>query len=76
VTHSNCAVTVTKAGTVGRPLPGVEVRLVDEEDRDVAPGAPGEIICRGENITMATGGSRRRLLRPYAMAGSARVISP
>jgi long-chain acyl-CoA synthetase len=52
VTHSNCAVTVTKAGTVGRPIPGVEVRLVDEEDRDVAPGAPGEIICRGENITI------------------------
>jgi long-chain acyl-CoA synthetase len=52
VTHSNCAVTVTKPGTVGRSLPGVEVRLVDEEDRDVAPGAPGEIICRGENITI------------------------
>jgi long-chain acyl-CoA synthetase len=52
VTHSNCAVTVTKAGTVGRPLPDVEVRLVDEEDRDVAPGASGEIICRGENITI------------------------
>jgi long-chain acyl-CoA synthetase len=52
VTHSNCAVIVTKAGTVGRPIPGVEVRLVDEEDRDVVPGAPGEIICRGENITI------------------------
>ena len=51
VTHSNCAVTVTKAGTVGRPISGVESRLVDEEDRDVALGAPGEIICRGENIT-------------------------
>jgi long-chain acyl-CoA synthetase len=52
VTHSNCAVTVTKAGTVGRPIPGVEVRLVDEEGRDVAQDAPGEIICRGENITI------------------------
>jgi long-chain acyl-CoA synthetase len=52
VTHSNCAVAVIKAGTVGRPIPGVEVRLVDEEDREVAAGAPGEIICRGENITI------------------------
>jgi long-chain acyl-CoA synthetase len=59
VTHSNCAATVTKAGTVGRPIPGVEVRLVDEEDRDVAAGAPGEIICRGENITIGYGGSDR-----------------
>jgi long-chain acyl-CoA synthetase len=52
VTHSNCAAAVTKAGTVGPPIPGVEVRLVDEEDHDVAVGAPGEIICRGENITV------------------------
>lgn len=52
VTLSNWAVSVTKAGTVGRPIPGVEVRLVEEEDREVAPGAPGEIICRGENITI------------------------
>ncbi len=52
VTHSNWAGAVTKAGTVGPPLPGVEVRLVDDGGRDVAQGAPGEIICRGENITI------------------------
>jgi long-chain acyl-CoA synthetase len=52
VTHSNCVVAVSKPGTVGPPIPGVEARLVDEEDRDVAPGAPGEIVCRGENITI------------------------
>lgn len=52
VTHSNCAVMVSKPGTVGPPIPGVEARLVDDEDHDVAPGAPGEIICRGENITI------------------------
>jgi long-chain acyl-CoA synthetase len=52
VTHSNAAGPVTKPGTVGPPIPGVEVRLVDEEGRDVAPGAAGEIICRGENITI------------------------
>jgi long-chain acyl-CoA synthetase len=51
VTHSNCAVSVSKAGTVGRPISGVESRVIDEENRDVALGAPGEIICRGENIT-------------------------
>ena len=52
VTHSNCAIAVSKPGTVGPPIPGVEARLVDDEDRDVAPGEPGEIICRGENITI------------------------
>jgi malonyl-CoA/methylmalonyl-CoA synthetase len=34
-------------GSVGTPLPGVEVRLVDEEDEVVAEAEPGEIQVRG-----------------------------
>ncbi|HZJ25720.1 MAG TPA: AMP-binding protein [Acidimicrobiia bacterium] len=33
--------------TDGRPLDGVELRLVDDAGRDVAPGTPGEILSRG-----------------------------
>jgi acyl-CoA synthetase (AMP-forming)/AMP-acid ligase II len=33
--------------TDGRPLPGVEVRLVDEAGRDVGPGQAGEVLSRG-----------------------------
>jgi acyl-CoA synthetase (AMP-forming)/AMP-acid ligase II len=33
--------------TDGRPLPGVELRLVDEEGRDVEVGEPGEIWAKG-----------------------------
>jgi HIP---CoA ligase len=36
--------------TVGRPLPGVDVRLVDEAGTTVAPGEPGEILVRGYNV--------------------------
>lgn len=32
--------------SVGRPLPGVELRIVDAEGRDVAAGEEGEIVCR------------------------------
>jgi long-chain acyl-CoA synthetase len=52
VTHSNAAGLVTKPGTIGPLIPGVEARLVDEEDRDVPEGAQGELICRGENVTI------------------------
>ena len=33
--------------TDGRPLPWVEVRTVDEDDKDVGTGQPGEILTRG-----------------------------
>jgi acyl-CoA synthetase (AMP-forming)/AMP-acid ligase II len=33
--------------TDGRPLAGVEMRLVDDDGRDVEVGEPGEIISRG-----------------------------
>lgn len=34
-------------GSVGRPLPGNTVRLVDVEDRPVSPGEVGRILARG-----------------------------
>ncbi len=39
-----------RAGSVGRPVPGVELRLVDERRRDVRPGDPGEVLVRGPNV--------------------------
>ncbi len=38
------------AMTSGRPIPGVELRSVDAQGRDVPPGTPGEILVRGFNI--------------------------
>jgi long-chain acyl-CoA synthetase len=37
-------------GSVGRAVPGVEVRIVDPEDRDVAPGGQGQVLLRGHNL--------------------------
>jgi long-chain acyl-CoA synthetase len=39
-----------KPGSIGLPLPGVEVRLVDEHGEDVEDGDPGEILVRGDNV--------------------------
>lgn len=40
-----------KPGSIGRGLPGVTLRVVAEDGRDVAPGEVGQIIARGDNIT-------------------------
>jgi long-chain acyl-CoA synthetase len=39
-----------KQGSVGRALPGVEVRVADERGRDTEEGDPGEIWVRGANL--------------------------
>ncbi|HET9733066.1 MAG TPA: AMP-binding protein [Acidimicrobiales bacterium] len=39
-----------RPGSVGRPLPGVEVRLVDTDGEDALPGDPGEVWVRGPNV--------------------------
>jgi malonyl-CoA/methylmalonyl-CoA synthetase len=37
-------------GSVGKPLPSVEVQLVGENGKPVAPGTPGEIEVRGPSV--------------------------
>ena len=41
-----------RPGYVGQPLPGVEVRLVDDGGRDVAEGTPGELEVRGPAVCL------------------------
>ncbi len=50
VVTTTLASPVNKPGSVGRPVPGVQVRLVDERGEDVEPGDPGEIMIRGANL--------------------------
>ena len=39
-----------RPGCVGSPLPGVQVRLVDEENNPVKDGVPGEIQVQGPMV--------------------------
>lgn len=39
-----------RPGTVGVPLPGVSIRIVDPDGRDVEPGQEGELLVRGGNV--------------------------
>ena len=38
------------ASTIGRPIPGVEFKLVDDDGNEVPDGTPGEVWARGPNF--------------------------
>lgn len=40
----------TIAKTVGKPLPGVELRIADADGKPVAQGESGELLIRGPNV--------------------------
>jgi acyl-CoA synthetase (AMP-forming)/AMP-acid ligase II len=42
--------TLGKENCLGWPIWTVDIRIVDEEDRDVAPGGIGELLVRGPNV--------------------------
>ncbi len=39
-----------KPGSIGTPIAGVEMKVVDDEDNDVPQGEVGEIVIRGHNV--------------------------
>jgi acyl-CoA synthetase (AMP-forming)/AMP-acid ligase II len=39
-----------RLGSVGLPFTGVELRIVDSEDRDLAVGENGEVLVRGDTV--------------------------
>jgi long-chain acyl-CoA synthetase len=56
-----------KAGSIGKPITGVDFRIVDEHDREVPSGERGEIVLRGHNIMK--GYFRRPEETAHAMRG-------
>ncbi|WP_445003987.1 AMP-binding protein [Halomonas mongoliensis] len=46
----NPLVGTRKPGSIGIPVPGTEVRLVDDTGAPVAPGEPGELTARGPQV--------------------------
>ena len=65
-----------KPGSIGTPIRGVEMRLVDDDGTDVAAGEVGEIAIRGENVMKGYWQRRRRPRRRSPTAGSAPATSP
>ncbi|MET7656938.1 AMP-binding protein, partial [Streptomyces sp. NPDC005486] len=56
LSEGTCASTINpvagprRAGTVGLPFPGQEIRIVDADGSEVPPGVDGEVVVRGPNV--------------------------
>lgn len=46
-----------KIGSIGKPFPGIEVGIIDDEDAELSPGEVGEIAVRRGNEWFRTGDS-------------------
>jgi long-chain acyl-CoA synthetase len=52
VTSVNPVDGVRKPGSIGLPVSGVEMRIFDDEDRELPVDEVGEIVVRGENVML------------------------
>ncbi|HKC59953.1 MAG TPA: benzoate-CoA ligase family protein [Myxococcales bacterium] len=52
-------------GTTGKPVPGYEIQIVDEQDRPVAPGEIGELRVSGPSSAVAYWNNREKSLRAF-----------
>ena len=41
---------VAKPSSIGKPVPGVEIKIVDERGAEVVEEEPGEVVVRGPNV--------------------------
>jgi acyl-CoA synthetase (AMP-forming)/AMP-acid ligase II len=41
-----------QAKTVGQPMPGMEIKIVDEHRRPLDPGQVGELACRSDSVML------------------------
>ena len=52
-----------RVGTVGRPLPNTEIKIIDENGRIVPRGEPGELCTRGYNVMRGYWGDPERTVK-------------
>ncbi len=50
-----------RLASVGRPVPGIEIHIVDAEGKEQPPDEPGEILIRGEQVSGAYVGTESKV---------------
>jgi long-chain acyl-CoA synthetase len=46
----NSVTSSTYTGSIGVPIPSTEMKIIDDDGHEVAPGVPGEIVIRGPQV--------------------------
>ncbi len=52
LTYLNPAFLREKLGSIGKAIPGVQLRVLNEQGEDVNPGQIGEIVAQGKNVML------------------------
>jgi malonyl-CoA/methylmalonyl-CoA synthetase len=60
---------IRKIGSVGLPLPGLEVAILDEQGRPADPGGDGEILLRGPQVFGGYWGQEKATLEAFTDDG-------
>lgn len=63
LTYLDPALVGRKPSSVGKPVPGVKVRIIDERGRERPAGSDGEITAKGDNIMMGYWRNKRQTAR-------------
>ncbi len=58
-----------RPGTVGLPLPGIEVRVVDERLRTTQVGETGDLQVKGPNVFLGYWGQREKTVKEFTEDG-------
>jgi long-chain acyl-CoA synthetase len=60
---------VDKMGSIGRPIPNVEIVVLAEDGRLAAPGEVGELVARGSNISSGYWNNPEETLKRFGPLG-------
>ncbi|MBI3548918.1 MAG: acyl--CoA ligase [Elusimicrobia bacterium] len=66
ITHAERGDLQGRRGSVGRPIPGVEIRIMETPRKEAEPGRPGRILVRGETVTAGYWRDPERTRTAYA----------
>jgi long-chain acyl-CoA synthetase len=61
-----------KIDSIGQAIPGVTIKILDDQGREVAQGAKGEVVASGPTSCRGIGGTRKPRQKPWMKT----VITP